>query len=299
MNRIETPFLGPDVAGALSDVNANVGRALAAIAAVDLEHRVLEPESGEVRRQRRFIEERQLGPAVCHVARSDRRRRFVIVLPRPGVHTTTVRAGETKGRGDAGLVPHADQEQSRAAFDQRRRRGALHDAHTAFGVDGDVEQHERGEGVVDEPDGARFVALPDRAVERLVRVGREWLSERCKNRLDATHLLGERLQGDRGDFVVRRAALCPARILRGGGQRARCAGERREKRNGGPSAPVRVREPMHGHEAAMVPRPVTHAALLRRATSGPPEGGHYTEALAKSHLTAAATRITSRPREQV
>ena len=109
----------------------------------------------------------------------------------------------------------------------------------------------------------RFVALPDRAVERLVRVGRERLSERCENRLDATHLLGERLQGDRGDFVVRRAALCPARILRGGGQRARCAGERSEHRNGGPGAPVRVREPMLGHEAAMVPsRPeLTHAAL--------------------------------------
>ena len=80
--------------------------------------------------------------------------------------------------------------------------GALFHLHPAFGVD----IHDRECVAIQDCfqlfDRCRLVRIADRAINSLVIGGGEWLSQITQRIFQAAHLLGQRLQGDRGFPLV-------------------------------------------------------------------------------------------------
>ena len=198
-----------NVRGALPDIHGDIGGPLSAVATVDVEDRVLEPESGELRRHRRLVVQSEVCPAVGDIAGLDGDGGIRCASAAPGSdrHAAGVRARHTNRRGRTREVSQADQEQSRAAFDERRSCVSLRHADAALGIDRHVEQHVRIERGLDSGDGALLIGFTNRVVQPGVIRRRQWLAEIREGRFHPPHVLRQRLQSHRCDDRVRRLFL--------------------------------------------------------------------------------------------
>ena len=185
----------PDVLAALSDVEADERRALARVAAVDLQDDVFDPESRQPLTHRRLRVDRHVGPPFAHVRLGQHVLRLGRLAGRH-VDAADVRTRDRQRRGDARVVQHLDEKEPRAALHQLRRRHALLHPHPALRADVHGHQHPAIEHALERGDRRRFVAHTDRAVERLHVGGGERLPEIPQRRLDTPRLLRQRLERD-------------------------------------------------------------------------------------------------------
>src|SRR5439155_11705532 len=102
----------PDVLCPLADVEADLGGALAAVAAVDFENPVFETKSRKPLGKRVFVIERNIRPPLLGLRRREFHRRLGAAV-RTNVDRTAVGALDHEARSDPGLVANLAQKDSR------------------------------------------------------------------------------------------------------------------------------------------------------------------------------------------
>ncbi len=195
VNSTSTSLRKPDVLAALADVEADERRALAGVAAVDLQDGVFDPEPRQPLTHRRLRVNRHVGPPVAHVRLGQHLLRLGRVARRH-VDVADVRTPDRERRGDARVVQHLDEKEARAALHQLRRRRALLHPHPALRADVHRDQHAPIEHALQRGDRRRFVAHANRVVERLHVGGGERFPEIPQRRLETPRLLREGLERD-------------------------------------------------------------------------------------------------------
>ena len=185
-----------DVLAALADVEADERRALAGVAAVDLQDDVFDPEPRQPRPHRRLRVDRHVGPPFAHV----RLGQHVLRLGRVAA------APRRRGRcSDSATASGAVTPASFSTLTRKSRvppctsSGGAAPCSTRTRLSGlmcTVHQHAAIEHALQRGDRRRFVAHADRVVERLHVGGGERFPEIPQRRLETPRLLREGLERD-------------------------------------------------------------------------------------------------------
>ena len=105
-------------------------------------------------------------------------------------HGERLRARRPERRRDARLVVDLDQELAPALLHEAMGRGAGIDLHARLGIDGDADQAERIERLLDRPERLVVVRLPERGLDG----SRERLSQELQRFLQAPDMDAQRLE---------------------------------------------------------------------------------------------------------